>query len=497
MKMDRRIHAHVPALILFALGSIAGAANHLLLSLDFSDSTALGKQTDSSLPILAKIYDPTPSKQYPGSVDFGTRGLLKGQMRHPAGPFTVEARFLFRDYAIQSAPYLSDLVSTGNWEDGRTPQGFSFRIGGGYLYPVLPKGAYDLESLYSKSLTVGQGERAWLSRCLGEFTFATKPGGTAQWLEVYTDRCLEPGTWNHMVAVWDGNAAHIYVNGKDATDMWRLNGSGSQPLLDSVVTVNVGARTDLMSDQRHLNGMIDYIRVLDTAMSETEIHARYSETLPPDTHESACRGSILPVSPAAGAFCDSGCGFKLKLDSFGACLQELQAWELSPSDSMEVEFSKDPDFHAPFLHFTVPDTTFQIGTVLAGIGEVFTGEACYWRVRLKPKAVGLAKTGALAFGAEWSDPKPFYFSYAKPVGVAAAVRPEAAFKLKAVQGGYLLSGWRDAMAPRIYDLGGKAVEVKATRLANGEWMLASRWGTVPGSRLSVLKTAQGAVPILF
>jgi hypothetical protein len=486
------------AFLAISLGVCCGVAatgNHLLLSLDFSDSTALGKQTDTSLPTLNRISDVAPAKPTGGAVDFGTRGMLQGPMLRPEGAFTIETRFLLRAYAAES-PYLSDLMSTGNWE-GYPQQGLALSIGGGDFYPLLPKNAYSQEDLYPQSLDLTGGQKASLSRCVVRFVFATLPGGTAQWLEAFTDRCVEPGKWTHVVAVWDGHAAHLYLNGKEATDIWRLNGPGSQPMLDSLSTVNVGARYHLLYDQRHLDGMMDYVRVVDTAMSEAEIHKRYGETLPPESPESSCRGSILPKSPAAGALCDEHSSFELKLDSYGACQKEFQAWQLSPGDSIEVEFSRKPDFLDPFLRVTVPDTSFRLDGILAALGDVFSKDPCYWRVRLQPKVGGLAKSGALAAPEVWSSPKPFYFSHAGTSVRRWIERPAAGPKLRPVAGGILLTGWNGDAAPAVFGLDGRAAPVSITRITDGAWMIAAPKTGAGAARLYLLKTFTGIIPILL
>lgn len=495
--MESRARSVFFTLALTAWAGAVGASNHLLLSLDFSDSTRLGAQTDSSLDSLKGKGDVSPSISHPGSADFGTGGMLQGSFHHPAGAFTVETRFLVRDYATGASPYLQTLISTGSLE-GRPYQGFALQIGGGHLYPILPQDAYTQQALYTQSLGVTREQRAWLSRCVGEFAFKTAPGGTAEWLEVYTDRCVETGKWNHLVAVWDGLAARIYLNGKDATDMWRLNGAGSKPLFDSTILANIGARTHESSERRHFNGVIDFVRVVDTAMGVAEIRARYGATLPEDSPGTACRGAILPSAPAAGALCDSSCGFELKLDSYGACLAVFEAWDLSPQDSVEVEFSREPDFLDPFLRLTLQDTFFQLGDFLAGLGGDFSGEPCYWRVRLKPAATGLAKAGSAVNGEEWSSPKPIYLTYANPASVRSAARSVAAPRLRPIAGGYLLLGWDDASAPAIFGLDGRREAVSITRLTDGAWLLLHRAAERPTTpRLHLLRSSRGAVPILF
>ncbi|MEO7425106.1 MAG: LamG domain-containing protein [Fibrobacteria bacterium] len=480
--------------------TVAGPGSHSLLSLDFSDSTNLGRQTDSTLPVLENKWDVEPSATYPGTADFGSTGMLQGSFRHPAGPFTVEARFFVREYAPETTRFISDLVNTSTWDD-QPIQGFCLRIGGGYQYPVLPENAYRNEALYSQSMYVSNTRRAELSRCLGEFDFASTTGGTRHWLEVYTNRCVERGRWNHMAPVWDGLKARLYLNGVDATDDFRLIGSGSQPHFDSATVIHVGSRLAEDFDQRHFNGLLDFVRVLDTAMTAEQIHAAYGNSLPPEDTVNSCRGVLTPVSPQAAELCDSTCILKIKAETFGACLGVWNAWQLSPTDSVEVELSREPDFLNPFLRVTVPDTTFELGGLLAMAGEVFSNEPCYWRVRLKPVATALTKRGASALPEEWSNPKPFFLNYAGSTAINANMRKSAPPRMRRVPGGYLLRGWQGPGVPELFGLDGKKVTLNAARISSngaaGEAWLLTPSKDETGARLLLLKTPEGTAPILF
>ncbi|MDB5105070.1 MAG: Concanavalin A-like lectin/glucanase superfamily [Fibrobacteres bacterium] len=488
--------AALAALPILAAGARAHAAaapgaGHYLLSLDFGDTAAPGRQT-VELPALVPVGPISISE---GTADFGRDAVLKWQdFTHPQGPFTVEARFFVREYA-----YIEDLINTATWDDGPV-QGFIFRVGGGFFYPILPRSAYGDESLFEKSVSdFDNTGRADLSRCVGEFAFATRSGGTAQWLEVYTDRCAERGQWNHMVAVWDGKDARIYLNGHDATDVWRLNGVGSRPMLDPVVRLTVGGRRPLAGgDDRHLDGKMDFARILDTAMGAQQIRQRYQDGLPDAAGRDFCHGVLIPVSPAAGQLCGKDSKFRFKVEVHGACADTTVKWDFKPGDSAEVEFARDAGFKDILLRFTVEDLEFNIDKALAEKGGVFSG-AVYWRVRWTPKAPDvLAKTAAETGSPEWSDPKPLFLAYALPVGTgspgpgssarASAFRP----RLSAVQGGYLLEDLTGPDVPRIYGLDGRAAPVRATRLSRGRWKLA-----VEGGGVYLLRTAQGALPLIF
>ena len=87
--------------------------------------------------------------------------MLQGPMLRPEGAFTIETRFFLSKFASES-PYLSDLVSTGNWA-GYPQQGLALSVGGGSYYPLLPKNAYSQEELYSQSSLITAAQKASLS----------------------------------------------------------------------------------------------------------------------------------------------------------------------------------------------------------------------------------------------------------------------------------------------------------------------------------------------
>jgi len=467
----------------------ASPAPHYLLNLDFRDSAQPGAQSGDSLPALTPSGDVEIADS---AADFGTQGVLyQPAFAAPRGPFTIEARFWVRSYS-----YIVDLVNTATWDDGPT-QGLLFRIGGGFFYPPLPRKAYADSGLYGASVSdFDNTSRADLSRCVGEFGFAAAPGGTAQWLETYTDRCVERGQWNHMVAVWDGKDARIYLNGLEATDKWRLNGIGSQPLFAATARLSVGGRRPVMGgDDRHFDGKADFVRILDTAMDEKQIRQRYQETVRVRPEEDFCHGVIVPISPAAGELCDKDSKFRFEVQAHGACIDPAGHYELGPKDSVEAEFAHDAAFQDVFLRLTVGGSDFAIGDRLAGIGGAFKGTV-YWRLRLVPAPVA-AKISARAAAetVAWSDPKPMFLSYALPTAIGPSDRTPPSGALRAFAGGWQVMGWRRERPPRLLDLRGRPVPSRSTRLADGTWFIAGP-GAHPGCLLLV-ETPRGFAPALF
>jgi hypothetical protein len=109
-----------------------------------------------------------------GILDLGTYGQATlSQYVQPQGPFSVEVRFKLNQYGPETTRWISDLVNTATWNT-TLPQGFTLRVGGGELYPVLPSTAYDdAEGRGESDRDFGRTSSASISRCLGEFNIAT------------------------------------------------------------------------------------------------------------------------------------------------------------------------------------------------------------------------------------------------------------------------------------------------------------------------------------
>lgn len=454
------------ALLLAA--SAAGAKSPFLLSLDFETDT-LGLQSEPGLDTLVPHFD---AKDSAGAAYFGDSGFVQqAEFTPPTGPFTVEARIRPRDYGPLSTRFISDLVNTETWDNGPN-QGFNMRLGGGYLYPVLPVGAYGSTTMYEQSQTYSNTDRAYMSRCLGEFDFATKDGGTAAWLEAFTDRCVDLGKWTYFTAVWDGKQAHVFLNGLEATDKWRPNGAGSQPYFNPAEVLTVGARYGGKLDSRHYFGAMDFIRILDTAMSDAQILQRYLALPKDSTVPSACHGEVIPMAPLAGEFCDSGCTFRFALKAMGSCDAPGKDVSIQEGDSVDIEFSDEPDFQHPFLSLSVGQANFRIPKELVDSAPDFDGP-CYWRGRLRSKnPAGLAAKRATMQAAidapGWGLAKPFLLNMAGSTSIRA-VRGGLQSRLKRVDGGYLLEGLPGA-APALFRIDGR-VAAKAAPRGPGSWFL--------------------------
>lgn len=440
-----------------------------LLHFDFNDTARLASQV-GPLPGGTVSGAVAPSQDFPGAADFGPKGGLirVNGFRSPRGPFSVEARFRIRNYGPESSRFVADILNTATWDNGPS-QGFAFRVGGSYLYPPLPRNAYKTEEEWTAAQNdYSHIDRGRLSDCFAEFVMA-RMDDSRSWKEIYTDRCIELNAWTHMVGVWDGEDMRIYLNGIDATDKWRVQGKGAVPRLDSVTNAYIGARIEGTWDPRHLDGILDYVRVLDGALDEKEIRDRYRDTFVPEIRDSLCRGVIMPVHPAAGQICKGKAQFEIKVTNHGACADPAFIAGFLAGDSLEVQIAKDPGFTDGVFRVVVGATFFNLTAAdLAPLGSYSSG--IYWRARLLPRgAAALAKISA-ASTEEWGASRPMILDM---TGAAAAIRTHAIRPKSALiraEAGLFVAGDASGAAPVLMDLAGKRQPAQFRRVPGG-WRL--------------------------
>ncbi len=451
----------------FAILSLHSTFANELLHLEFNDSNQLAKQT-GAFPLGEIQGDAKPSKDYPGSIEFGPAGgLIRIPAFHsPKGPFTVEARFLIHNYAPESSRFIADILNTATWGGGPT-QGFVFRVGGGYLYPPLLRDAYKTEADWSAA----QGnysfiDRGVLANCVAEFTMA-RMDNSSDWKEVYTNRCIEKDTWTHLVGLWNGTNMRIYLNGTDATDKWRVRGLGAEPRLDSVVEAYIGSRTIGEYDPRHLDGILDYVKVEEGVLSDYEIHKRYQNNFVTQVRDSLCIAIAIPHYPEAGQLCKGKLDLEFKVIMHGGCTDSTFKADLIAGDSVEIEIAKDPSF-TDVVHRVSAVTTLHLEANDLASLVGYQGEI-YWRARLiHAKHGALAKSSAV-LASEWSLSRPLALDMSGVSGIRTMQQIRQSVLVQ-IQQGLFVAGSAASPEPVLLNLSGKRQLARFQRVAGG-WRL--------------------------
>jgi hypothetical protein len=330
----------------------------------------------------------------------------------------------------------------------------------------MPREAYASDDDYRADIGwYDDGARASASRCIGEF-FMAMQGDDRNWKEVVTDRCIQRNAWVHVAGVWDGEDMRIYFDGQDATDTLRVLRPEARPRLDSVVTAFAGARSGDSFDSRHLDGTLDFVRVIDRALSADEIRRRHGATLP--ATDTLCHGAILPVYPAAGQAV-SGLGeFRFRIVVEGACTRPDFKPEIAPGDTVEIEIAKDPEFLDVLVRVKVTQLSFQLDAAALAKLVGYSG-AAYWRAGLLPARAVLAKSAAAealvpAVEPSWSLSRPFILDGKAAVAARPVLPALPAVRLApTLAGGTLSVNARGASRPRIHSLDGKVLPLAFTR----------------------------------
>lgn len=466
----------------------ARAAGAELLHLDFNNKGNLGAQS-ASLPAGTLVNNPRPSTQFPGALDLGEEGYVRVPgFISPKGPFSVEVHFRTNGYAQTESRFISDLFNSASWDSVPT-QGVTLRIGGGDPYGTLDRSAFDNEEDY-------QANVKWYAdvpstpavTCIGEFAIASAPGGTSAWKEVITDRCLPLESWIHMVGVWDGKDMHLYVNGQYAVDTLHMLGKAGKPNFAATATAYAGARADGGWDSRAFHGLLDYVRVVDSAMSYQEVRARYRAARVWAGGDTACQAIVIPAYPHPRQLVRFETTFRSNLVPDGTCQDPNFRPKFEKGDSMDVEISDQYDFSHIIASFRVGSLFFKIDPRSSASKDRYIGPA-FWRARfLKGKSAKALAKGAAVRKQDWSLGMPVILNLAsKPT----SMRPYAGRmrRVMAAPGALLSVPAAGALVPELWTVTGSRFRVKWAR-AGAYWiaripagsearMLFLDWKTLP------------------
>jgi hypothetical protein len=127
-------------------------------------------------------------------------------------------------------------------------------------------------SVYGLRILVDGGVQAFIAND------DAPPGGTNHWTFVRSsDGLIIPGQWHHLALRWDGSEVAVFVDGvKQASQSYlAIPGSGLSYFSDqSDFGLGIGTQWSSTGD-RELIGQLDEVRVINGALSDSEIELSY------------------------------------------------------------------------------------------------------------------------------------------------------------------------------------------------------------------------------
>ena len=296
----------------------------------------------------------TTEAQPIASIDFNTNGLIEiPKFPFPKQAFSIECHFFLRQYYPYD-PYIAEILAAFdcNYNGNGVSEGVDFRIGGGYNYPLRINDSYDSVSDWARPDYLTKMQRATMSTGIGEFGLGS--GTYGAWKEIYTNRCIKTNVWTHFVATFDGTQMKVYLDGFDATDTWRTNGSGLSAFIKDTSTIFFG--TENLNALRHFNGKIDFVKIYDKALSESEVRNNFINTL----DGNACVNSIIVEYPKAGDVITGSTTFKFSIPSDNPCSTSIN------TRKWYVQFCSDPSFTDSIRSFECDSSGYSMQQLLNG-----------------------------------------------------------------------------------------------------------------------------------
>jgi len=118
-------------------------------------------------------------------------------------------------------------------------------------------------------------DNGYMLRC-GDNGSANFNIGNNGWSEITASNVMELGRWHHLAGVYDGSMQYLYVDGQLAASRSNTNGIGA-----TLVQLYLGS--SYLYNDRTFDGMIDEVRIWNTARSQAQIQASMNDTIPSDT----------------------------------------------------------------------------------------------------------------------------------------------------------------------------------------------------------------------
>ena len=106
---------------------------------------------------------------------------------------------------------------------------------------------------------------------------------------------LQPDTWYHLVATYDGESLKTYANGVLVTDKSGLSGSPDSEQASLILGRHAYDRDPV----NHFAGMIDDVRIYNYPLAKAEVASLYSGTSPLPVPQTEVLATSEPTSKAS------------------------------------------------------------------------------------------------------------------------------------------------------------------------------------------------------
>jgi YD repeat-containing protein len=130
-----------------------------------------------------------------------------------------------------------------------------------------------------------------------QVTFHISTGGSGSYTQVAGGSTVA-GTWMHIVGVYNGSTATLYINGSSVNSASKTGNIGS-----STTPLVLGADTEISSE--YFNGVLDEVRISNSVRSADWIATEYNNQSSPWTFCDEGSPIITSLSPTSGYFATS------------------------------------------------------------------------------------------------------------------------------------------------------------------------------------------------
>ncbi|MBN1980398.1 MAG: LamG domain-containing protein [Chitinivibrionales bacterium] len=321
-------------------------------------------------------------------IDFGTSGCARiDTFAFPSQQYTIEALILLKKYGLSTSNYIADIMNNMSWNDDWN-EGISFRVGGGHFYPLNAEEIYlNEETVNFNPLFTGL-DRAYISQCIGEVSLGT---GKPHYKEAYANRGVALNKWYHYVFTWDGKEMRIYLNGCDVSDTWRTQGRQMTSNVPAKKALYFGIRNFDGYDERHFNGLMNFIHIYDYALPNEAVQDHYFHAM---EDIDSCDVVISVKSPKFGDTITGDTRFEISIDTIGLC--DSTALSMLNKKLLLV-LSNDPLFEHDTIQYEINSLSFTLKQ-LQTIKPFILNRYSFWKFKIVK-----SQTREFATTTKWSD----------------------------------------------------------------------------------------------